>query len=172
MYVHREEINYYYYYYYPNYYYQPPTEKKTISTQCFIKTKQCGIQNCAQTRSKTCQTSARKTVKTQCTQTTHLEGKSSSEQALLTSLREDNSFSKFAKRIQNAGQTRKFVNCIKAIGEGKLETTNLSWKAFLDIGTLFNLESTTQMEYDPEWLEYCQVLYHMFGAGVINTLHG
>ena len=53
-----------------------------------------------------------------------------------------------------------------------METTNLSWKAFLDIGTLFNLESTTQMEYDPEWLEFCQVLYHMFGAGVINALRG
>ena len=28
------------------------------------------------------------------------------------------------------------------------------------------------MEYDKEWLEFCQVLYHMFGAGVINALRG
>ena len=28
------------------------------------------------------------------------------------------------------------------------------------------------MEYDKEWLEFCQVIYHMFGAGVINALRG
>ena len=28
------------------------------------------------------------------------------------------------------------------------------------------------MEYDPEWLEFCQVIYHMFGGGVINALQG
>ena len=40
------------------------------------------------------------------------------------------------------------------------------------MGTLFTLKSTTTMEYDPEWLEFCQVLYHMFGAGVMNALRG
>ena len=28
------------------------------------------------------------------------------------------------------------------------------------------------MEYDKEWLEFCQVIYHMFGVGVINALWG
>ena len=28
------------------------------------------------------------------------------------------------------------------------------------------------MKYDKEWLEYCQVIYHMFSAGVINALWG
>ena len=28
------------------------------------------------------------------------------------------------------------------------------------------------MVYDSEWLEFCQIIYHMFGAGVINALHG
>ena len=28
------------------------------------------------------------------------------------------------------------------------------------------------MEYDKEWLKFCQVLYHMFGGDVINVLHG
>ena len=32
--------------------------------------------------------------------------------------------------------------------------------------------ATTNMEYDKEWLEFCQVIYHMFGGGVINALHG
>ena len=141
-------------------------------TLCFVTTKHCGIQNCAQTRSKVCQTAMHKILKAESTQTTYLDAESPLENTLLTLLCEDNIFSKFAQKIHKDGQTRKFVNCIKAIGEGKLETTNLSWKAFLDIGTLFNLESTTQMEYDPEWLEFCQVLYHMFGAGVINALRG
>ena len=155
-----------------NYYYELPKEKKTKSTQCFVTTKHCVIQNCAQTRSKLSQTVAHKTLKAESTQTTDLDAESALENTLLTLLRENNSFSSFAQKIHKDGQTRKFVNCIRAIGEGKLETTNLSWKAFLDIGTLFNLESTTQMEYDPEWLEFCQVLYHMFGAGVINALRG
>ena len=38
------------------------------------------------------------------------------------------------------------------------------------MGTLFSVKSTTQMEYDSEWLEFCQVIYHMFGAGVVNAL--
>ena len=28
------------------------------------------------------------------------------------------------------------------------------------------------MVYDSEWLEFCQIIYHMFGAGVINDLRG
>ena len=49
---------------------------------------------------------------------------------------------------------------------------NMSWKCFLDMGTPLSCTSTTNMEYDREWLEFCQVLYHMFGAGVINVLRG
>ena len=32
--------------------------------------------------------------------------------------------------------------------------------------------STTNMAYDKEWLEFCQVLHNMFGGGVMNTLRG
>ena len=37
---------------------------------------------------------------------------------------------------------------------------------------LYSLDTTTTMIYDPEWLEFCQVIYHMFGAGVINAFRG
>ena len=40
----------------------------------------------------------------------------------------------------------------------------MSWKAALDMGCL------SKMTY--EWLEFCQVMYHMFGGGVMNTLRG
>ena len=49
---------------------------------------------------------------------------------------------------------------------------NIAWKAALDMGYLFSCMSTTQMDYDKEWLEFCQVLYHMFSASVINALRG
>ena len=49
---------------------------------------------------------------------------------------------------------------------------NMAWKNFLEMGSLLSCTSTTTMEYDKEWLEFCQVLYHMFGAGVINALRG
>ena len=50
--------------------------------------------------------------------------------------------------------------------------TNMSWKAALDMGTLFMCSTTSKMNYDKEWLEFCQVMYHMFGGGVMNTLRG
>ena len=95
-----------------NYYYQVPKEKKTKSTQCFVKTKHCVIQNCAQTRSKLSQTAAHKTLKAESTQTTYLDAESPLENTLLMLLRENNSFSKFAQKTHKDGQTRKFVNCI------------------------------------------------------------
>ena len=94
------------------------------------------------------------------------------ENELLCLLQENNVLAKFAEILNNNRQTEKFVNCLKAIVDGKFEITNLCWKAFLDMGTLFSLKSTTQMEYDCEWLEFCQVIYHMFGAGVVNALRG
>ena len=87
-------------------------------------------------------------------------------------LQENNSLAKFAEILHNNGQTQKFVNCIKTIADGKFEVTNMCWKSFLDMGSLFTVKSTTQMEYDSEWLEFCQVIYHMFGAGVLNVLRG
>ena len=98
--------------------------------------------------------------------------KSSHANKLLTLLNEGNAFSKFAEIIHCNRQTNKFVKCVQSIASGNLETTNLAWKSFLDMGTLFSLQSTTQMEYDPEWLEFCQVIYHMFGVGVVNALRG
>ena len=40
------------------------------------------------------------------------------------------------------------------------------------MGILILCTSTTNMEYDKEWLEFYQVLYHMFGGGVINAILG
>ena len=40
------------------------------------------------------------------------------------------------------------------------------------MGSLYMCTTTSKMTYDKEWLEFCQVMYHMFGGGVMNTLRG
>ena len=79
---------------------------------------------------------------------------------------------KFATLVENNKQTTKFLSTIKAIALGKLKCSNMSWKAALDMGYLSTCETTSKMVYDKEWLEFCQVVCHMFGGGIINTLHG
>ena len=81
-------------------------------------------------------------------------------------------FDKFAEKLHDNEQTQKFIKCISCLSNGTLPFTNMAWKSFLEMGSLLSCTSTTTMEYDKEWLEFCQVLYHMFGAGVINTLRG
>ena len=155
------------------YYFPLPKETKEKCTQCTIKTKNSVIQTCPDVRLKCIQTvSTRNLTSTSGTQTSQYTGESVFQQHLLTMLQENNVLAKFAETLHNNGQTQKFVNCIKTIADGKFEVTNLCWKAFLDMGTLFSVKSTTQMEYDSEWLEFCQIIYHMFGAGVVNALRG
>ena len=79
---------------------------------------------------------------------------------------------KFATFLENIEQTIKFLSTIKAIALGKLKCSNMSWKAALDMCYLSTCETTSKMVYDKEWLEFCQVVYHMFSGGIINTLHG
>ena len=63
----------------------------------------------------------------------------------------------FTQKLAENNQLDKFVLCIKSLASGLMSFTNLAWKSFLDMGTLFSLKSTTTMEYDAEWLEFCQV---------------
>ena len=81
-------------------------------------------------------------------------------------------FDKFAEKLHDNEQTQKFIKCISCLSNGTLPFTNMAWKSFLEMGSLLSCTSTTTMEYDKEWLEFCQVLYHMFGVGVINALRG
>ena len=91
---------------------------------------------------------------------------------VINELKEDGTLEKFLQNLVDHEQTDKFIKTMKSLANGIMPFTNLVWKCCLDMGKLFSLKSTTTMDYDPEWLEFCQVLYHMFGAGVINALHG
>ena len=106
----------------------------------------------------------------------HTHNTSLKENTLGTKLQKElhlrTDFEKFAKKLNDNEQTGKFVKCISALSKGSLGFTNMAWKSFLKMGSLLSCSSTTRMEYDKKWLEFCQVLYHMFGAGVINALRG
>ena len=79
---------------------------------------------------------------------------------------------KFGNLLAAHEQTKKFINTIKSLATSHLKCSNMAWKAALDMGYLSSCETTSNMVYDKEWLEYCQVIYHMFGGGIINTLRG
>ena len=72
---------------------------------------------------------------------------------------------KFANVLNEHEQVDKFVKSITSIAEGKLKPKNLAWKSFLDTGTMFSLNTTTSMNHDPEWLEFCQVITTCSGLG-------
>ena len=93
-------------------------------------------------------------------------------QTLLKQLNEDDSLKKLSLLLDQHEQTEKFVKLLHALSSNKLKLTNISWKAALDMGYLSMCTSTTNMIYNKEWLEFCQVLYDIFGGGVMNTLHG
>ena len=88
---------------------------------------------------------------------------------LLYQLTQCSNFQKFADDLANHSQTHKFLKTIQILIDPKMNFNNVAWKAALDMEYLCSCSLTTQMDYDKEWLEFCQVLYHMFGAGMINV---
>ena len=154
------------------------TSKKNKSVQCKPMFKTSCIQAVSTTKSKYVQVSENKHFRSYGIQTTTVKEdklhrkKCSQGKRLKNRLFVDADFETFAQKLHENEQTDKFVKCISTLATGKLAFTNMSWKCFLDMGTLLSCTSTTNMEYDREWLEFCQVLYHMFGAGVINVLRG
>ena len=91
---------------------------------------------------------------------------------LLRHLLRDNTWYKFAQLLSDNDQTHKFVQLITALGNQRMKFMNMSWKSALDMGSLYMCSTTSNMIYDRKWLKFCQVLYHMFGSGVMNTLRG
>ena len=97
---------------------------------------------------------------------------SSDGEQLIRTLTKNQIWNKFAQLLTENEQTEKFVQLISSISTQTMPITNMSWKAALDMGSLYSCTTTSRMTYDKEWLEFCQVMYHMFGGGVMNTLRG
>ena len=154
-----------------SYFYRENIKTISKSTQFSLRTRQVAIQNVPSTRIKCIQTCVKK-YNDLSTQTTEDDNAESLRDKLISTLRKDGVLDKFANVLNQHEQIDKFVKSITSIAEGKLKPTNLAWKSFLDTGTMFSLNTTTTMNYDPEWLEFCQVIHYMFGSGVINALQG
>ena len=88
---------------------------------------------------------------------------------MLKKLQENGVLDSFLSKVIENEQSEKFIRTVTVMALGNMSFQNLAWKSFLDMGMLYSLDTTTAMMYDPEWLEFCQVIYHMFGAGVINA---
>ena len=91
---------------------------------------------------------------------------------MLKKLQENCVLDSFLSKVIENEQSEKFIRTVTVMALGNMSFQTLAWKSFLDMGMLYSLDTTTTMIYDPEWLEFCQVIYHMFGAGVINTFRG
>ena len=144
---------------------------KSKNTQTYVKTKNIAVQNVPSSLSCGNQTTAVCLKQVQhSTQTSDIIFETSDTEKLLDKLQVNFAFDKFVSILKEHEQIDKFIKTVNATASGDLRVTNLCWKAALDMGTLFSCKSTTQMEYDKEWLEFCQVIYHMFGGGVINAL--
>ena len=91
---------------------------------------------------------------------------------LLSILQSDNVFNLFVENYMKVSRCINLSNVSNLLHPAVFQQQIWLGKVFLDMGCLSNLQSTTQMVYDSEWLEFCHIIYHMFGAGVINALHG
>ena len=147
------------------------TDLNSCGTQTLIKSKSVGIQSVPVIKHKASQ-NVDMTTKNSTSVQTRINDIKSEGNNLLFKLVECSDFNKFAENLSNHNQTHKFIKTVQSLIEGKMSFDNIAWKAALDMGYLFSCTSTTRMDYDREWLEFCQVLYHMFGAGVINALRG
>ena len=145
--------------------------KNASSQTAKHKEKSIGIQSIYLSRSKTTQTKGiSKLTNASCQ--THMNDIRTPGNNLLHQLTKCSNFEKFASDLASHNQTHKFLKTIQSLINGQMNFNNIAWKAVLDMGYLSSCSSITQMDYDTEWLEFCQVLYHMFGVGVINVLRG
>ena len=147
------------------------------STQIWISKKTASVQAVKLTRNENTQTlKTRNSVQSSFVQTNEqvkpLTKKETLGVKLTNKLKASIDLEKFAQKLHNHEQTEKFVNSLSTLCKCSLPFTNMAWKSFLEMGSLLSCTTTIRMEYDREWLEFCQVIYHMFGAGVINALSG
>ena len=66
---------------------------------------------------------------------------------LLRALQKDENFSTFALLFEEHEQTTKFVKLVTALSTQKMKMSNMSWKAALDMGSLYMCTTTSKMTY-------------------------
>ena len=79
---------------------------------------------------------------------------------------------KFSALLDEHSQVEKFKKLVNALTLRTLSPHNLSWKTALDMGVLSMCQSTTNMRYDKDCVEFFSLFNLMFGSSAINVLRG
>ena len=100
-------------------------------------------------------------IETKCTQSSSIN-----------SLLENGTFCDFIQKLDDSKQTNDFKALVEAIASHSLPTSNMAWKSALYRGKWEMLESTHQMQFDPEYFEYWAIMNIMFGCSMMNVMRG
>ena len=87
-------------------------------------------------------------------------------------LMSDGTLQAFCSVIEKNGQLGDFAHLIKSIAKGNVSPDNICWLLNLHLGKLMSLDSTTQMRWHKDVVEFFPVIYILFGASAINVLRG
>ena len=69
-------------------------------------------------------------------------------------------------------QLQDFRNLLVSIANGKIPPENICWLLNLHLGKYMTLDSTTQMRWHKDIVEFFSIVYILFGASAINVLRG
>ena len=78
----------------------------------------------------------------------------------------------FSLLLTENAQLEKFKKLVLGLTTGKMSPQNISWKSTLDMGTLSMCETTTNMRYDRDCVEFFSLFNLIFGSSAINVLRG
>ena len=74
--------------------------------------------------------------------------------------------------LSQYNQLKDFENLLRNISSGKIDPTNICWLLNIHLGRLISVNSTTQMRWNQEIVEFFSIVYILFGASAINVLRG
>ena len=80
-------------------------------------------------------------------------------------------FSQLCETLSEKGQLSDFSHLLQSIADGKVPAENLCWLLNIHLGKLMSLDSTMQMRWHKDLIEFFSIVYILFGASAINVLH-
>ena len=83
----------------------------------------------------------------------------------------DGTLQELCCKLESEGQLNDFSSLLANIANGKIPTENISWLLNLHLGKLMSLDSTTQMRWHKDIVDFFSIIYILFGASAINVLH-
>ena len=84
----------------------------------------------------------------------------------------DSTLQELCSKLESEGQLNDFSSLLANIANGKIPTENICWLLNLHLGKLMSLDSTTQMRWHKDIVDFFSIIYILFGASTINVLCG